>query len=160
MQRKPIQKDKGIFTKGMTWRIAYQGIMIGILSLAAFIIGISTKNVPVIEGLTEEQVKIEIGQTMTFIVLAFSELIHVFNIRDNKNSIFKTGILGNPILIWAVLASAFLMVVILAVPALRHVFSIPVLPTNNIVEIIALVLAPIVIVEIAKLFKLNTVKGE
>ena len=97
---------------------------------------------------------------MAFIVLALSELVHIFNIRDNKNSIFKTGILGNPILIWAVLASAFLMVVILAVPALRHVFSIPVLPTNNIVEIIALVLAPIVIVEIAKLFKLNTVKGE
>ena len=75
-------------------------------------------------------------------------------------SLIKTGIFSNKQLIWAVLASAFLMVVILAVPALRHVFSIPVLPTNNIVEIIALVLAPIVIVEIAKLFKLNTEKGE
>ena len=97
---------------------------------------------------------------MAFIVLAFSELVHVFNIRDNKNSIFKTGILGNSVLIWAVLASAFLMVIILAVPGLRHVFSIPVLPIGNLIEVIALVLAPIVIVELLKLFKLNTAKDE
>ena len=31
---------------------------------------------------------------------------------------------------------------------------------NNIVETIALILAPLVIVEIMKLFKINTVKGE
>ena len=155
MQRKPIQKDKGIFTKGMTWRIAYQGIMIGILSLAAFIIGISTKNVPVIEGLTEEQVKIEIGQTMTFIVLAFSELIHVFNIRNNKESIFKTGIGGNKQLFGAIGISSLLMIVILAVPALRAIFSIPLLPVQNIIETILLVIAPIIIVELFKLLKIN-----
>ena len=95
MKRKPVKASSGIFTKGMTWRIIYQGIMIGLLSLAAFVIGISTPNPPVIEGLTQEQVRVEIGQTMTFIVLAFSELIHVFNIRNNKESIFKIGIGGN-----------------------------------------------------------------
>ena len=29
MERKPIKNDTGIFTKGMTWRIVYQGVMIG-----------------------------------------------------------------------------------------------------------------------------------
>ena len=129
--------------------------MIGILSLAAFIIGISTKNVPVIEGLTEEQVKIEIGQTMTFIVLAFSELIHVFNIRNNKESIFKTGIVGNKQLFGAIGISSLLMIVILAVPALRAIFSIPLLPVQNIIETILLVIAPIIIVELFKLLKIN-----
>ena len=76
------------------------------------------------------------------------------------SSIFKTGILGNSILIWAVLASAFLMAIILAVPALRHIFSIPILPMNNMIETIALIIAPVVIVELMKLFKINTVKGE
>ena len=41
MNRKPL-KTKGVFTKGMTWRILYQGTMIGILVLIAFIIGISS----------------------------------------------------------------------------------------------------------------------
>ena len=155
MSRKPIEKDKGIFTKGMTWRIAYQGVMIGLLSLTAFVIGISTKDVPVIEGLSPEQVKVEIGQTMTFIVLAFSELIHVFNIRNNKESIFKTGIGGNKQLFGAIGISSLLMIVILAIPALRTIFSIPILPVQNIVETILLVIAPVIIVEIFKLFKIN-----
>ena len=162
MKRKPLKSDKGIFTKGMVWRVAYQGIMIGILTLAAFIIGLATpvEHLPVIEGLSEEEIRVEIGQTMAFITLAFSELVHVFNIRNNKKSIFKTGILGNKTLLLAIAAAAFLMLVILFVPALRHVFSIPVLPTSSIIEIVGLVLAPIVIVEIFKLFKVNTTKDE
>ena len=47
------------------------------------------------------------------------------------------------------------MFVILLVPALRKIFSIPILPTNNIIETVALVLAPIIIVEIFKLLKVN-----
>ena len=160
MKRKPIKSTTGIFTKGMTWRIAYQGIMIGLLSLVAFIIGIATPNPPVIEGLTLEEVRVEIGQTMAFIVLAFSELIHVFNIRNNKESIFKTGIGGNKNLFIAIGASALLMIVILAVPALRAVFSIPVLPVDRIIETILLVIAPIIIVELFKLLKINGTKNE
>ncbi len=186
MSRKPIKKNEGIFTKGRTFRIVYQGIMIGLLTLAAFLIGLATPDeklptmveyenqiieIDEIDNLEEildnggryvskQEVKMEIGQTMAFIVLAFSELVHVFNIRDNKNSIFKTGILGNSVLILAVLASAFLMGIILVVPALRHVFSIPVLPMGNMIEVICLILAPIVIVEILKLFKINTAKNE
>ena len=155
MKRKPIKANTGIFTKGMTWRIIYQGIMIGLLSLGAFIIGLSTSNPPVIEGLTPEEVRVEIGQTMAFIVLAFSELVHVFNIRNNEKSIFKTGIGGNKTLFGAIGISALLMIIILAIPALRTIFSIPVLPVENILETIGLVLAPIVIVEIFKLLKIN-----
>ena len=96
MKRKPLKNTKkGIFTKGMTWRIVYQGLMIGLLTLAAFIIGLGTKNVPQVEGMTTEQVRVSIGQTMAFIVLALSELVHVFNIRNNSKSIFKTGIFNN-----------------------------------------------------------------
>jgi Ca2+-transporting ATPase len=56
--------------------------------------------------------------------------------------------------------SALLMLIILFIPALRHIFSIPILPTGNIIEIIVLVFSPIVIVEIFKLLRINTVKDE
>lgn len=153
MNRKPTKKEKGIFTKGMTWRVVYQGAMIGILTLAAFIIGLATPNV-------DEVQKIKIGQTMAFCVLALSELVHVYNIRDNKKSIFKTGILNNTKLILAIVASAALMFVILLIPGLRNIFDIAVLPKDKILETVLLVFAPIVIVEIFKLFKINTIKDE
>ena len=148
MNKKP-KKSKGIFTKGMTWRVVYQGIMVGLITLAAFIIGLATP------GIKDQHMKIQIGQTMAFFVLALSELIHVFNVRDNKNSLFKTKVFNNSKLILAVLGSAALMLVIMFVPALREIFNIVVLPTQNIVEVVLLVFAPIVIVEIFKLLKVN-----
>lgn len=166
MSRKPLKTNKGIFTKGMTWRIVYQGIMIGLITLAAFLIGLSTPEaeLPTVyhDGvlLSAEEVRVEIGQTMAFTVLALSELVHVFNIRNNKKSIFKTNPFNNKMLLLAILVSASLMFVILLVPGLRNIFSIPVLPLTNILEIIGLVVLPLVIVEIFKLFKINTSKDE
>lgn len=159
MTRKPAKPDKGIFTKAMTWRIIYQGIMIGLLTLAAYAIGLATTNEP-INGLTLEQSKIEVGQTMAFVTLALSELVHVFNVRDNKKSIFKTKVFNNKKLVWAIIASAALMFVILLIEPLRNIFSIPILPTQNILELVCLIFAPIVIVEIFKLLKINTIKDE
>ena len=154
MERKPSKAGKSVFTKGMTWRVIYQGAMIGLLTLSAFAIGLATTNEP-INGLTLDESKIEVGQTMAFVTLALSELVHVFNVRDNKNSIFKTGIFNNMKLMGAIIVSALLVFVILVVPQLRTIFSIPVLPTQNIVELICLILAPIAIVEIFKLLKIN-----
>ncbi|MBE5805236.1 MAG: cation-translocating P-type ATPase [Clostridiales bacterium] len=160
MNRKPKKNGKGIFTKGMTWRIVYQGVMIGLLTLSAFIIGLATKNVPEVAGMSEQEVRVSIGQTMAFIVLALSELVHVFNIRNNSMSLFKTKIFNNSKLVFAILASAALMLIILFVPALQSVFAIVPLPMENIIETILLVFAPLVIVEIFKLFKINTTKDE
>ena len=160
--------------------------MIGLLTLAAFIIGLATpeESLPTMieyEGkiisaveiqsineliqngaqfVSKEKVKVEIGQAMAFTVLALSELVHVFNIRNNKKSIFKTGILGNKKLLLAIALSAVLMIIILVFPPLRHIFSIPILPIGNIIEVILLVFSPLVIVEIFKLLKINTAKDE
>ena len=159
MRRKPNKPGKGVFTKGMTWRVIYQGVMIGLLTLAAFMIGLATTTTP-IDGLTLDESKIEVGQTMAFVTLALSELVHVFNIRNNKKSIFKTKVFNNSKLIWAVLGSAALMFIILAIPALRSIFSIPLLPVGNIIELVCLIFAPLLIVELFKLFKINTAKDE
>ncbi|MCI8470884.1 MAG: cation-translocating P-type ATPase [Clostridia bacterium] len=159
MKRKPVKSSKGVFTKGMTWRVVYQGVMIGLLTLGAFMIGLATTHEP-IDGLTLDESKIEVGQTMAFVTLALSELVHVFNVRDNKKSLFRTKVFNNSKLIGAIMASVALMIVILAVPTLRTIFSIPVLPVENIIELICLIFAPAVIVEFVKLCKCNTTKDE
>ena len=153
MNRKPQKNKNGIFTKGMTWRIVYQGLMIGLLTLTAFVIGLSTPNV-------SQEEKVKIGQTMAFYVLALSELVHVYNVRDVKKSIFKTGIFNNTKLILATIVSAGLMFVILASQTLRDIFSLVLLPKDHILEVIVLVFAPIAIVEIFKLLKINSSKDE
>ena len=154
MNRPPRKNTKGIFTGGMIYRVVYQGIMIGILTLLSFVLGLATTR-----GLADGE-RIMIAQTMAFIVLAFSELVHVFNVRNNEKSIFKTGILSNKKLLLAIAVSSLLILAILFVPQLREIFSIAVLPKENIFEVIVLIIAPLVIVEILKLLKINTLKGK
>ena len=155
MQRKPLKQKKGVFTKGMTIRMFYQGVMIGIITLIAFIIGLKT-TVATIGELSLDESKIAVGQTMAFIVLAFSELVHVYNIRNNKKSIFKSHIFNNTVLVGATLLSSVLMLLVLIIPGLRSIFNIPILPFGNIIEILILVFSPILIVEIFKLLKIGT----
>ena len=153
MKRKPLKNGKEIFTKGMVWRIVYQGIMIGILTLIAFVLGMSTN-----EG--SQETRIQIAQTMAFTVLALSELVHVFNVRNNKKSIFKSGIFNNLKLLLAITVSASLMLIILFVPVLRDIFGLSILSVQNIIQVIILVFSPIVIVELFKLLKINATKDE
>ena len=148
MDRKPLKHKTGVFTKGMTWRIIYQGIMIGLITLAAFVLGLST------QGETPEM-KVKIGQTMAFYVLALSELVHVFNIRNNHKSIFAGNPFNNGMLLLAELVSASLMFVILFTEGIRNIFSLVLLPKEHILEVVGLILFPIVVVELFKLLKIN-----
>lgn len=147
MERKPLKKTKGIFTKGMTYRLIYQGFMIGILTLIAFILGLAVDGDPAY--------KIQVGQTMAFTVLALSELVHVFNVRNNTKSLFTSNPFNNSKLVLAIAVSALLMLAVLLVPNLRNIFDIAILPMENLFETICLVFAPILVVEIFKLFKIN-----
>ncbi len=147
MKRKPIQNSKGIFSKGMTWRIMYQGFWIGLITLIAFILGLST------EG--DSAYKIRVAQTMAFSVLALSELVHVFNVRNNQESIFKGNPFNNSKLILAIGISALLMLVVLFVPGLREIFDLEVLPKDQLIETILLIFSPLLVVEVFKLGKIN-----
>ena len=137
----------------MVWRIAYQGIMVGTLTLVAFMLGLTTKNV------TEPE-RIAIAQTMAFSVLAISQLVHSFNIKSNKRSVFRDGILNNKMLIGANVLSLLLMAIVLFVPPVMNLFSVVALSTQHLIQVIILILMPLVIVELFKLFRINTTKDE
>lgn len=170
MNRKPVKASKGVFTKGITRRVIYQGIMIGLITIGAFLLGLSTptqllpSNVVINDILlTEEEIRIEMAQAMAFVVLAISQLVHVFNIRNSKKTIFGKSLFNNKLLLLANFISFSLMMIIFTVEPLRIMFSIPIvvyMPTRNIILTILLIFVPLVVVELAKLFKLNTTKDE
>lgn len=168
MKRKPL-RTKGIFTKGMIWRIIYQGITIGSITLIAFILGLSISDIEAqglinqnshLSGMTLESVKVEVGQTMAFIVLGFSELVHIFNVRSNKESIFKSIFKKNMWLIFAEIITAALMLSVIMIPEIRKIFELVMLPQSLYLECILLIFTPVLIVEAMKLFKINASKDE
>lgn len=147
MTRKPRDPKKGFFSKGMIWRIVYQGSTIGIISLVAYFIGLNDGG----------QV---LGQTMAFAVLAFSQLFHVRNLHSNKLSSFRTSLVSNKHLVLGILASTLLMLIVLLIPVLRRVFGVVEMDGIHWLYVMGLSIVPIVVVEIVKALKLNHTKDE
>lgn len=145
MERKPRDPKKEIITKGMVWRIMYQGISFGSLSLIAYIIGIRNG------GET-------LGQTMAFSTLMLAQLMHVRNLHSTTKSAFATNPLDNKPLIGAILASVGLALVVLLVPGIRNVFKLTAMDSGQWIIVVLLSLAPIAIVELFKLLKINGTK--
>jgi Ca2+-transporting ATPase len=146
MSRKPRNPNRGIFDRGMITRIIYQGAMVGLLALIAFVIG--------------QRVDVVTGRTMAFTVLALSQLAHTFNVRSNTKSIFKVGLSTNVKLLWAIVFSALLQIFVIIVPPVSEIFKVKALNGEQWLMVGALSLAPLLIVEIQKLLSYNFSRSE
>jgi P-type Ca2+ transporter type 2C len=147
MTRKPRDPKQGIFTRGMIRRISYQGVTIGLISLAAYLVGYR-------DGGNA------LGQTMAFAVLGFSQLFHVRNLHSNIHSSFRTGLLNNKALLGAILVSALLLMAVLVVPGMMKVFGTVYMDTVHWLITAGLSLVPILVVELVKWMKFNHSKDE
>lgn len=158
MKKKPISPDKGIFSDGLGGKIILEGLLVGSLSLCAYIIGIrlydaSSLALPFFGGQRTVSIasRIEpvIGRTMAFSVLSLSQLFHSFNMRS-EHSIRKIGLFSNPQLLLSFIICAFLQIAVISIEPLAAIFSV--VPLNLAQWSIVMVLSfmPIVIVEIQK----------
>jgi len=147
MMRKPRNSKLGFMTKGMIYRIFYQGIMIGSIPLIAFVIGLKEHN-------------LVMGQTMAFATLMFAQLVHVRNMHSNSKLSFKTNPLLNKPLIGAIAASAFLGLIVLIIPPIREAFRLTAMDTKHWLIVLSLSLIPIFVVDLFKLLKINTTRDE
>ena len=140
MDRKPRPKDEGLFAHGFGVRTVLQGVMFGILSLIAFYLGDSMTG------------QLEGGQTMTFMVLALSQVVQAFNMRS-EHSLFKIGVFTNHKLNWAALASAVLIVLVMFTP-LSALFGLIQLSGKLYLIGLGLILTPVLVMELSKAFGL------
>lgn len=135
MKRKPRPKNEGLFAHGYGLRIVLQGIMFGVLSLFAFKIGADAMG----EGA---------GRTMTFIVLAMSQVLQAYNMRS-EHSLFKIGVFSNSALNKASLVSVVLMAIVVFTPV-SVAFGLEKLPVNLYLTTLGLMFVPTVVMEISK----------
>ena len=140
MDQKPKPKNEGLFAHGLGVRIVLQGLLFALLSLIGFVAG--EKATGTVEG----------GQTLAFMVLALSQVVQAFNMRSDR-SLFAIGPFSNHKLNWAALASTALVAVVLFTPV-SIAFGLVTLPWQYYLLGLGLVLVPLVVMELAKLFGL------
>ena len=140
MRQKPKPKDEGIFAHGLGVRVVLQGLMFGILSLAAFWIGWQSTG------------DLAGGQTLAFMTLALSQVVQAFNMRSDR-SLFKMGFFTNRRLNLACLLSVVLVALVLFTPVSIAFGLITLSPQLYLIGL-GLSLVPFVVMELSKAFGL------
>ncbi len=146
MQRKPVDSKKGIFADGLWNKIIVEGIMIGVLTLVAFSIG-------------NKYYGLEAGRTMAFLSIGFLELIHSFNVKNEK-SIFEAGLFENKYLVGSFVLGIFIQAIVVVVPTFAKVFEVVPLNLTQWIITVAISILPVPVIELQKKldFKNKTVE--
>ncbi len=116
MKREPRNASDGIFAGGMGFDVAFQGLIITCLTLAAYFIG------HYMEAGVWEIVDSADGTTMAFLTLSMVEIFHSFNMRSRRGSIFKMHN-SNKFLWAAMIASLALTSAVIYIPFLSAAFG-------------------------------------
>ena len=161
MKYKPRNPNDSLF-KGSSISLLLNGLLIGLITLAAFVIGVKYYNgdtslFPLFpKDLSADA--LEHAQTMAFVVLSVSQLVHSLNMRNDKKSIFQIGLFSNKYLIWAIVFGIVLQDLIISIPFLANAFSVHALNLADWGIVTGLSLMPLLLNEIAKIFKRNSSK--
>ena len=146
MHRRPRPAKDGIFAGGMGFDIAYQGVLISALVLAAYFVGhyIETGVWTITDSAD--------GTTMAFLTMSMAEICHSFNMRSLRGCIFTMGT-KNKALVWAAAGSIAATTLVCEVPFLANAFGFT--PVSFVEYVIAMGIGMVgmVIVELVKVFQ-------
>ncbi len=135
MSRKPRSSNAHIFSDGLGINLLWQGITIAVLTLISYVIG--AKNSP------------EAGTTMAFITLSVCEMLHSWNMRSLRESVFSMKS-HNKLLTISIIVSFLILIPILFVPGLRNIFSLTKLSAMEYVLAVVVAAVIVPVVEIVK----------
>ncbi|MDV3198096.1 MAG: cation-transporting P-type ATPase [Vigna little leaf phytoplasma] len=141
---KPRNIKKSLISANFMQKIIFEGLMIGILTFCASFVGYKKYNNQNIYG-----------QTFAFMILCFSQLFHVFNLRHFKKSIFQLPL--NLYLIISFLISVLLQIIIFIIPFFRNKFRLANLILVDFIIIFLFSITPLIIIEIKKMINKNKI---
>ena len=155
MNRRPRDSKEGIFAGGLGFAVAYQGILVTVITMASYLIGrfVLVNSDPHAAGLVGEALAAyagKVGTSMAFLTLSLCEICHAFNMRSLHGSIFKMK--GQNVWLWgAAVLSLLLTTVVIEIPVLANAFELAQLdlPEYGIAFALAILIIPIV--EIVKI---------
>ena len=154
MDEKPIPRDEGIFARGLWQKIGLNAGVFTIVTLIGFYIGAFVNNVSYFTPAS-----FEVGQTVAFLVLAYSSILHVFNVRSSK-SIFRVDLATNKSLAEMAWLAIGITTLIALIPKTQELFYLVPISMNHWVIAILLSIVPIIVNELIKFHKAPEVDTE
>ena len=120
MRRPPRRPEARLLDRGRLLAIGGEGLMLAALALGAFSYSLY--------GLHQ---RLEQARTVAFTVMVVAQLVHAFNCRSDRWSLFQLGAGTNRPLLWAVLLSCAVQTIVLTVSAVSPIFKVAALPMED-----------------------------
>ena len=146
MTRKPRKSNEGIFSNGVGFAIGYQGLIVSVLTLAAYFIG------HFLESGRWEITNSPDGITMAFLTMSMAEIFHSFNMRSQKGSIF--GLKKQNIYLFGSMFIALILTAgVIYIPFFATLFNFTTISLTEYAIAMGLAITIIPIVEIIKIIQ-------
>ncbi len=142
MQRPPRRPDERLLDGGRLRAIVGEGLMLALIALGAFA-----------ASLFLWHQTIDQARTVAFSVMVVAQLVHAFNSRSGRLSLFHLGMASNRSLVWAFLFSLGMQLAVLTIPAAAPIFKVATLPLEDWELMAAMALLPLVFMEAVKWFR-------
>ena len=152
MRRRPRDAKAGVFAGGMGFDIAYQGVLVSILTLASYFVG------HYIESGVWEIANSADGTTMAFVTMSMAEIFHSFNMRSQRGSLFRMHYM-NKTLNWAAIGSLVATTLVCEVPFLANAFGFTSVELGEYLIALCFAVSVIPIVEVVKLIQRKCAKN-
>lgn len=149
MRRPPRNSKDGIFAGGVGFDIAYQGLLVTLLTLAAYFIG------HFMEAGEWAITNSPDGMTMAFLTMSMCEIFHSLNMRSQKGSVISMTLHGshNKFLALSTIASFVTTTAVIYIPGLNDAFGFEHIDVKEYAVAMALAVSIIPLVEIVKAFQ-------
>ena len=152
MNRPPRDSKDGIFAGGLGFDVIYQGILVTIITIVAYLIGASIEFGTGWFDRLRAVGESGHGMTMAFLAMSMCEIFHSFNLRSQRKSIFSLKT-HNKILWAAMLGSLLLTTLVIEVPFIANAFGFTPIGLMEYGIAIALAILVIPVVETVKLLQ-------
>ena len=139
MKEKPRDPKESLFSKDLIMEVLIFGLTISFMIFSVW------------KYLMDGKTELLVARSIIMLIMVFIQNLHVLNCRSEKNSIFSTSFLSNPLVIITIIGSILLQILVINVPILSNFLKIANLPFNAIILSFAFSLLIVVVSEIYKL---------
>ncbi|MEX0702593.1 MAG: cation-translocating P-type ATPase [Planctomycetales bacterium] len=139
MQRPPRPANESILSPRLGWNIAWQGVLVGFVGLAAF------------GFIYLRHADAERARAATFCVVVYAELLRALAARSPTRTLGELGLFTNPHLLLAIVVSGMLQASVAIMPWSQRVFGVPWHTPADWAMIVVLALTPVTAIEVGKL---------
>jgi Ca2+-transporting ATPase len=154
MKQPPRKNNESIFAGGLGVDLVYQGVMVSILTLAAYFIGSLIQ----FGDAWHFGIQSDHGITMAFLTMSMAEIFHSLNMRSQRGSIFTLK-KQNVLLLGAMVLAFLLTTAVIEIQFLADLFGFTVIDLKEYLIALGLAITVIPIVEIVKLIQRSIKKN-